>query len=418
MRVAWLALGVLLFSRSASAQTPPPPSTLEKAADAIASLVRPYGTLKPTVEFSVGTVESFSQPNSTAMTAAGNPLLATLPKDTRLSFQMGQSRLGMWVAEKAVARAHVEVDFVDFTKSSPTVASVPRLRIAIVEWEPKENLVFGLGQDWDIYGPLNPFGTNLVGASFLAGNTGFIRQIIRGMYTSRHFEVGGEVGLQGPNNTFRDAGPELARVPSFAVRGGYISGKSKVGISALATQLRFAPGAPTERRAGAYGVLGYLDLFVRDSFELRGEAYVGRNMSNTGALALGFGSAAHDIQEAGGFVSARQQLTERNAVYLTAGLAQILNAGNVAPSYTITPAAGTTPATRALGTTGPGMKVNMAGRVGYEYRPVKALAFLIEGFVFRSRHVFQAADWGLEATEHLEPMRSVPGIETGATYTF
>ncbi|MDF2694387.1 MAG: hypothetical protein K0S65_2770, partial [Labilithrix sp.] len=129
---------------------PPPPAAIEKTADALANLFRFYGTLKPTVIASVGSLESFSQPNATAETAAGNPALATLPKETRGTFQVGQSRVGLWVAEKSRTRGHLEFDFVDFTKASPTVASVPRLRIATVEWEPVDKLTFTFGQDWDL----------------------------------------------------------------------------------------------------------------------------------------------------------------------------------------------------------------------------------------------------------------------------
>ena len=241
-----------------------------------------------------------------------------------------------------------------------------------------------------------------------------MRNQIKAVYTiGNTAELGAAVGLQGANNSFKDTGTELSRVPTFAVRGALLAGKSKVGISALYTELKFDPALPTARRTGAGGGLLYADFKIGEGTQIKGEAYIGRNMNNLGMLALGFGSVAHDIDEAGGFVSARQQLTEVHAVYATAGLAQILNPSEVSPDYSVTPGAtATAAATRALTAAGPGMKVNMTARIGYEYRPVKPLAFVLEGFIYRSRHVFQAVDFG-----RFDPMRIAPGLEFAAMYS-
>ena len=393
----------------------PKPTALEKAAGVIGALIRPYGTLKPTVIMSVGTLESFGNPNASAETAAGNPMLATLPKDTRATFQVAQSRMGIYIAESSKARGQVEIDFVDFTKSSPTLASLPRLRIAKVEWEPIERLVLAMGQDWDLHSPVNGFGTNMVGGTFLAGNTGFMRQQIKAIYTfDKVAEVGTAVGFQSANNGFKDASQELARVPTFAVRAALIMGKSRIGVSGIATQLRQAPGTADERRTGSYSGLIYADLMPIKALQIKAEGYIARNLSNIGALALGFGTAKVDIDEVGGFVSTKGQLHEKHAIYGTLGAAQVLNKGDVVPGYSVTPAATPTgTATRALSGTGPGLQFNFTARVGYEYRPVKPLALVAEVFVYRSRHVFQAADAGT-----FDPMRNAPGAEVGAMYTF
>jgi hypothetical protein len=53
-----------------------------------------YGFVLPTVQMASGAVESFSQPNMSAYTAAGNPVLGKRPEDARGSFEVVQSRLG------------------------------------------------------------------------------------------------------------------------------------------------------------------------------------------------------------------------------------------------------------------------------------------------------------------------------------
>jgi hypothetical protein len=407
---------------SPAPSTPPaapaaPPGTLEKTADALANLFRFYGTLKPTLIASVGSLESFSQPNATAETAAGNPALATLPKETRGTFQVGQSRVGLWVAEKSTMRGHLEIDFVDFTKASPTVASVPRLRIATVEWEPVDKLTFTFGQDWDLFGPVNPYGSNLVGAHFLAGNTGFMRQQIKTVYTIPDtVELGFALGLQGVNATAKEGAVELARVPTGAVRAAALFGKSRVGVAGIATQLRLAPGTPAERRTGTYAGQVYADVDVSSAIHLKAEGYIGRNLAAIGLLALSQPSTASgDLDEIGGFLSAKAQANEHHAVYLTVGAAQILNSDDVVPSYAY--AAPTTPGgpagAAALAGTGPGMRFNSSARIGYELRIAKPLAFQFEAFVFRSRHVLAPTDIG-----RFDSMRTVPGGEIAAVYTF
>lgn len=104
----------------------PAPSVWDQVLEAL----HPYATIKPTIIVSSAAVESFSQPNASAITAAGNPALALEPDHARLTFQVAQTRLGLQLNEKGVVRGQVEIDF---AKASPTTASLPRLRIAKVE---------------------------------------------------------------------------------------------------------------------------------------------------------------------------------------------------------------------------------------------------------------------------------------------
>ena len=75
----------------AAATVAPAPSVL----DTFLEYVHPYATLKPTVILSGAGTESYSQPNESAVTAAGNPVITTLPTNSRLTFQIAQSRLSI-----------------------------------------------------------------------------------------------------------------------------------------------------------------------------------------------------------------------------------------------------------------------------------------------------------------------------------
>jgi hypothetical protein len=390
---------------------------LARATAAVAEHVRIYGILRPLVSFAGAAVESFGNANASAPSAAANPALANLPDESRLSFQVAQSRFGLWIGENSSVRGHLEFDFIDFARSSPTVQSVIRLRIASVEWSPMERLTLIAGQDWDLWAPINPHGMNLVGGHFQSGNTGFMRNQLKALWTlGENVEVAAAIGLQGPNAANRDAAIELGRMPTFALRGTALLGKlGRLGIDGIATRLRITPGA-NERHAlaGAAGVFG--ELMPYALLQLRFEGYVARNFANTGALALSQATRRDDIDELGGYVSARHGFLGRHAVYASYGTARTLNGQDVAPSYSYgTVAAGVTP---ALGTaqsagTGPGMRWNQQARLGYDFKPLKALAIAVEGFWYKTRHQLLAID-----TSRLDATRRAFGADVGMIYTF
>lgn len=371
------------------------PASSPSVWDRVLDSLRPYVTFKPTVIASSRAVESFSQPNASAVTAAGNPVLSVQPDEARLTFQVAQTRVGLMLNEKGVVRGHLEIDFIDFTKASPTTASLPRLRVAKVEWAPVENFTLAIGQDWDLHAPVNPQGSNMVGANFLSGNTGFMRQQIKAIGVVKGFELGAAIGMEGVNTTSKDNAFELSLVPTFALRASWlVGGRGRIGVSGLATSLRLFPGTPSERRTFAGAVTAFADVTLGDT-TLRGELMLGQNASNIGMLGLGWG-AAKDISEWGGFVSVRHAFTPMHAVYAHGGIARVLNRSDVRPSYGYAslPADGSPPPTSsaALTGTGHGLRANGAISVGYELRVHKHLGFLLEGGYFYSEHVLQPVD--------------------------
>lgn len=392
----------------AAALPAPAPPAAPSVWDRVLELFHPYATFKPTIIVSSAAVESFSNPNESAITAAANPVLATQPDHARFTLQVAQTRLGLKLNEKGAVRGQVEIDFVDFAKASPTTTSLPRLRIAKVDWVPVEHFTLTVGQDWDLHAPVNPHGSNMVGANFLSGNTGFLRQQVKAIGEVGGFELAGAVGMQGPNLTAKDGAFELALVPTFALRVSWlVNGAGRVGVSGLATSLWLSPGTAAERHTLAGGVTAFADV-TWGRTTLRGELTLGRNMSNLGLLALGFGGAK-DLDEWGGFLSVRHAFTDVHALYAHAGLARVLNRSDVAPSYgyaTATSAA-------ALTGTGPGLRANGAVTLGYELRVHQHLAFMLEGFYVRSEHVLQAVD---EA--RLSGTREALGAELATFVTF
>jgi len=350
-------------------------------------LFRIYGTVKPTIIWSDTGVESFGRSNATATTAAGNPVMAALVDQSRLTFQAAQTRFGFWVNEKGAYRGQLEFDFLDFGKASATTGANPRVRIATAQWVPSDKFALIVGQDWDLYAPVNPHGSNLVGARFESGNSGFMRQQVKAIGRVGDFELGGAVGLAGNSNAERDGPLELGAIPTFALRGAWVVNKaSRVGISALITQIRFTPGTATSRNALAGAMAAHADLTFAQT-NVRGEVYLARNGANLGMLTLGQGYAGADVDEWGGFVSLRQGITAMHFIYANAGYAHVLNPSKVKPAYSYAslPSDGSPPAASGAAlalANGPGILTNVGGVLGYELRLSKNWAFMLEGFFF------------------------------------
>jgi hypothetical protein len=394
---------------------PPPAPSTPGTLDALANLIRFHGIIRPVVTFSGGALESFSNPNASAPTAAANPILANLADESRLTLQVAQTRFGFWINEPGELRGHLEFDFIDFGKSSPTVQALLRLRIATVEWSPTKSFTIAAGQDWDLPNPINPFGLNLVGGNFQAGNTGFMRQQIKATYKPADaLELGFAVGLQAPNATPKDAAVELARVPTFALRVTALLGSAgRIGMGGIISQLRLSPG-PMQRRAWAGSGNIFGEVTPTPTTTLRFEGYVGSNAANLGLLSIGQGRLQEDVAEAGGFISVRQGVLSNQALYATYGTAHTLDPDEVVPSYSYPDMDMQTLSTAVSAGSGPGIRWNQVARIGYEWKPLKPLAIALEGFWYNTSHALLPVD----GTRVKTSKPSVLGIDVGMAYSF
>jgi hypothetical protein len=388
--------------------TPAPPPADEKP------LFRWYGIIKPTVLFG-NAVESFGNTNFTAVTAAANPRALGFPDQvdsTGLSFQVGQTRFGLAVGEGLPVKGQIELDFVDFGKSSPAQAALPRLRQAFAEWTFAEGQKLTLGQLWDLFSPLNSHAYDLVGGMFQAGNSGFMRHQIMWLGTFGNLEAGAAIGMTAQNNTNTLNSIEYGRVPTFSARVGYRKDKTLfAGVSLIASRLSFAAPGPGEETTMAFAGNAFLDTTF-GALNLRAEAYGGQNLGNLGALTLSFGNAAEDYKEVGGWVSAKYSFAEVHAVHAIAGAALVVNSDDVLPGYTGDLTA--TPAVPYSRVGISGIKSNVCLRLGYAYTAYKGFSLVTEPYLFFTSHELAAAD----ETAGFDGDVMAYGLQLGGLYTF
>ena len=92
------------------------------------------------------------------------------------NIQLGDSRLGFKSEFGKILTGVIELDFIDFDKSSPNVNIRPRLRQSYFTLGLDNGWEFFAGQKWDIFSPLNPDTYNIINNLFYNGNVGWIRE--------------------------------------------------------------------------------------------------------------------------------------------------------------------------------------------------------------------------------------------------
>lgn len=381
------------------------PDTAE-AQDTGNSSVKVFGFLKTGYTAARGGVESYGRQNASAPTAASLPLLASDDGEWSSTFQVAQSRAGVHIDAADTVRTTLEVDFINFDRSSPTVQALPRLRIATIRWSFADNQSLTLGQTWDLFSPLNSVTTNFVGNQFSAGNAGFMRQqlIWRGKFGATEF--GTAVGMPGANPTSDIGNLERGILPTVsALAGVEVVKGGRLGVTVIGTELLYGD-ADKERQSFGGNVWGE---YKRSGWLVRLEGYGGQNMANLGLLTLGSGHLDADVKEVGGWMSVRRTIGEKHVLQVTLGGAQVLNTKDMLQGYS---ANGDGTFTRVK-SQGLGIERNFAARAGYTMNFAPRTSFFVEPMWFSTQHRIAVSE-----TRRTHGERQTVGLEVGAVYRF
>lgn len=370
--------------------------------------VHAFGFILPNWIGVTSGVESFSQANSSAYTAAGNPVFRKGPYDGQSSFQVAQSRIGIKLEKSKDLTATLEMDFIDFTKSSPTTASNPRLRQAFVQWsDESSDWTFKIGQMWDLVSPLGPFDYNFVGHYFESGDIGFMRNQVMVLKKDGNLEHGMAIGLPTQNSTSSAGSVEMTVLPTLALRETWSpSTQLKAGASALVSSLRADSYDPKRIFAGAFTLFAELN---HEKFKVNSEAYFGQNTYNLGMLGLAFGDLTHPrVQEAGAYLSFKAVLTEKSNIFGGFGMSVVLNPNQMPSSYTRASATSV-----SLAGTGPGIERNSTIRLGYDHQIIEGLTGFVQGALLISQHHLLTQD-----VETHSPNQFASLLNTGVIFNF
>lgn len=348
--------------------------------------VTTYGFIKASTMYSTKAVGSFNNVNMVAPTHAV-PQGAPATESSRLSFQTQMTRIGLDLKKGDKVSAILEFDFVDFAKSSPTTQMVPRVRIVAVTYNSSVGK-FVIGQDWDLYSPVNAYTFDYVGMYFLAGNTGFMRQQLQYLRDIGPWELGAAIGLGSANSSGADNEQELSKSPTYALRITRKLESGRAGISGIWSKLDYTKattpvaGASTHESYGTN--LFYEQTFENKTFGVRSEINYGQNLWNIGSLSVGRGDALKDVRELAGHFSLNYQVMENHFLFAGVGLAKADNRSEVISGNTAS------------------ISKNSVARIGWEYRLEEDFSWISEVSRFETQTKLTDDSFRTNVTQTIE----------------
>ena len=140
-----------------------------------------YGFIKNDYVYANHAILSYGRENLVAPNQAKRQVQRD-DYQARSNIQLGDSRLGFKSEFGPNLSGIIELDFIDFSQSSPNVNVRPRLRQAFFNWTISNKWDIFAGQKWDIFSPLNPDTYNIINNLFYLGNVGWIREQIGTAY--------------------------------------------------------------------------------------------------------------------------------------------------------------------------------------------------------------------------------------------
>lgn len=331
------------------------------------SFLKFYGFLKASVITSDAAIESNSFQNMVAPSAAGNPEVSQHPNWASSSFQMAQTRFGMKTEGDSFFNGLLEFDILDFSKSTPTVAAIPRIRRAFVTAK-QDDWTYIIGQDWDIVSPLAPTTFNLVGHYFQSGDIGFMRLQVQALKKDQKFEHAIALGFPNNNNLSTANNYEYGLYPTLALRETFTSAALKVGVSGMIGSLKLP--APSAQKSIQPYVLTLFAHQETNGYEINTEAYYGRSLANLNLQGLSYSTTSNQLEELGGYITLKKQLNPKNDIFGGFGFSKVLTNRSLPLPWDTVKLAPTGQ--------GPGLKENSTYRIGYFYKPTKLVQLFVE----------------------------------------
>jgi len=270
-----------------------------------------YGFLKTSVTYADQSINSFSNTNLVAPTSAGNQSINASGND-RSTFQVAQSRLGVNLSFNSKTRGLAEVDFIDFSQSSPTTQSRPRLRRLFIERDFAQNWSVRLGQDWDTFSPLRPDTFDIIGLYFNGGNTGFMREALklRKSFKNGRFELA--LGQANKNTAVGTTDIEEKHQQSLAANGMIkFTDKFSLSLSGIVgSKLSYSQG-----KKNPFG-LSLGAIYQKGDVKFVFESYTGEGLSELNILDL---SGSKFATSTGGYLTFKRYFTQNLGVLVGQG---------------------------------------------------------------------------------------------------
>lgn len=272
-----------------------------------------YGIVKASILHSNQAINSFSNINLSAPTSASEYEKSSVDREDRTSFQVVQSRFGINSKINTKVSSIMEFDFINFSQSSPTTTSRPRLRRALISYKLNDNYTIQVGQDWDIFSAFSPMSFNYIGNYNNSGNIGFMRQQAKLLSTRDILSWGIAVGQAANNDNSLESDLETNNEISQSAFIRKDIGNIKAGFSLIHAKRKI-----NEKNKSLWGLSSGI-IFDNAKLKLVAEVYHGEGLNRLGVLSLPSNEVTH---ETGGYISSKFKLEHKKSLYLGAGIAR------------------------------------------------------------------------------------------------
>lgn len=254
--------------------------------------IEPYGTIRGDMYYADDGVLSWGKPSVlAAQLATGTDAGAT-------GFTAQHSLLGLKLTGPAGDIALGGVCEADFFSNTVNFNAKPRLRLAYAWCRPFKNLDIRIGQQWDLFAPLNPATTNTNGNLWYSGNSGYRRPQMQARYglDFAAFKQGFQLSL-GEATTEDEFGyglgqDNISKIPMIQGRMCFTF-PNAVEVGAAAVYAAYGK----HRDYATKGVSLDADLPLSRLLGIKGELVWGANLDNANLFSIGGpGDATHDVK--------------------------------------------------------------------------------------------------------------------------
>ena len=278
--------------------------------------VKPYGFVKGDMTYASHGVYSWGNSLNNYLSA---PQFAGVADDPALGFTAQHTRFGLKINKEGEYKIGGKIEL-DFYGGAFDANGKPRIRQAYVSIA-KNNLEIRVGQQWDIFSPINATTNNTNGNMWYAGNRGFRRAQIQFRYK---LPMNSLVQLAFCEPTKETAGLGADNKSATPMIQGRLSTKlaDKYAIGAYFVYAKFDPTPAidnTDFSANGFGA--DFNLNFDKLFALKGEVNYGTNLNNANLFNIaGNGSKTVDKKTLGVWFNSTSKVSKHFIFVIGAGM--------------------------------------------------------------------------------------------------
>ncbi|MBD3317841.1 MAG: hypothetical protein GF344_18815 [Chitinivibrionales bacterium] len=254
----------------------------------------PYGFIKGDMYYATDPVTSYGFPSLTCISRAVHDTVG----GEGLAFTAQHSRFGLKGSGESGGVAVGGVIELDFFVIAANANAKPRMRLAYAWLKPTEGLDIRIGQQWDLFSPLNPTMNNTGTALWYHGNFGFRRPQFQVRYGRNFGRLLPELQVSVGETAKENEGKGIWLGADNRAAMPMIQGRLAVGLpcDAVVGLSGFYAAHGEDHDVTSTGIAADAAFPLHELFALKGEFARGKNLNNADIFTIGgSGNADNEV---------------------------------------------------------------------------------------------------------------------------